>query len=153
MPKPETVGAIIALITEDRDDFDAETIKAVIESTYELTSETRRVAVDLSAIKSILEDFISQGYVQKTGDKYLVTTQGRQAFKDMWKSLDPSQRHTSPAHTHITRQRKKRQKTNSTTPAPATEKSDNANITQAKKHTLHQSNRPASQTRKTLAKW
>lgn len=89
MPKPETVGAIISLITEDRDDFDAETIKGVIESTYELISETRRVAVNLSAIKSILEDFISQGYVQKTGDKYLVTTQGRQAFKDMWKSLDP----------------------------------------------------------------
>uniref|UniRef100_A0A7C1GJY1 Uncharacterized protein n=1 Tax=Thermofilum adornatum TaxID=1365176 RepID=A0A7C1GJY1_9CREN len=89
MPKPETVGAIIALITEDRDDFDPETIKGVIESTYELIDEKKHVTINPESIKNILEEFISQGYVQKTGDKYLVTTQGRQAFKDMWKSLDP----------------------------------------------------------------
>jgi Mn-dependent DtxR family transcriptional regulator len=89
MPKPETVGAIISLITEDRDDFDAETIKGVIESTYELIDEKKHVTINPESIKRILEEFISQGYVQKSGDKYLVTTQGRQAYKDMWKSLDP----------------------------------------------------------------
>ncbi|MEM0010987.1 MAG: hypothetical protein QXT84_04755, partial [Candidatus Bathyarchaeia archaeon] len=89
MPKPETVGAIIALITEDRDDFDLETIKGVIESTYELIDEKKHVTINPESIKNILEEFISQGYVQKSGDKYLVTTQGRQVFKDMWKSLDP----------------------------------------------------------------
>jgi len=89
MLKPETVGAVIALYTEDRDDFDAETIRGIIENAYKLMDEKKHVSVKLDSIKRILEEFISQGYVQKSGDKYLVTTQGRQAFKDMWKSLDP----------------------------------------------------------------
>jgi Mn-dependent DtxR family transcriptional regulator len=89
MLKPETVGAVIALYTEDGDDFDAETIRGIIENAYKLMDEKKHVSVKLDSIKRILEEFISQGYVQKSGDKYLVTTQGRQAFKDMWKSLDP----------------------------------------------------------------
>ncbi|AJB41985.1 hypothetical protein TCARB_0935 [Thermofilum adornatum 1505] len=89
MLKPETVGAVIALYTEDRDDFDAETIRGIIDNAYKLMDEKKHVSVKLDSIKRILEEFISQGYVQKSGDKYLVTTQGRQAFKDMWKSLDP----------------------------------------------------------------
>jgi hypothetical protein len=89
MLKPETVGAVITLYTEDRDDFDAETIRGIIENAYKLMDEKKHVSVKLDSIKRILEVFISQGYVQKSGDKYLVTTQGRQAFKDMWKSLDP----------------------------------------------------------------
>ncbi|AGT36167.1 MULTISPECIES: hypothetical protein [Thermofilum] len=89
MLKPETVGAVIALYTEDRDDFDAETIRGIIENAYKLMDEKKHVSVKLDSIKRILEVFISQGYIQKSGDKYLVTTQGRQAFKDMWKSLDP----------------------------------------------------------------
>lgn len=89
MLKPETVGAVIALYTEDKDDFDAETIRGIIENAYKLMDEKKHVSVKLDSIKRILEEFISQGYIQKSGDKYLVTTQGRQAFKDMWKSLDP----------------------------------------------------------------
>jgi hypothetical protein len=88
MLKPETVGAVIALYTEDRDDFDAETIRGIIENAYNLMNEKKHVSIKLDSIKRILEEFISQGYIQKTGDKYLVTTQGRQAFKNMWKSLD-----------------------------------------------------------------
>jgi hypothetical protein len=89
MLKPETVGAVIALYTEDRDDFDAETIRGIIENAYKLMDEKKHVSVKLESIKKILEDFISKGYVQKSGDTYLVTTQGRQVFKDMWRSLDP----------------------------------------------------------------
>jgi hypothetical protein len=89
MLKPETVGAVIALYTEDRNDFDAETIRGIIENAYKLMDEKKHVSVMLDSIKRILEEFISQGYVQKSGDKYLVTTQGRQVFKDMWRSLDP----------------------------------------------------------------
>jgi hypothetical protein len=89
MLKPETVGAVIALYTEDRDDFDPETIRGIIENAYKLMDEKKHVSIKLDSIKRILEEFISQGYVQKSGDKYLVTTQGKQAFKDMWKSLDP----------------------------------------------------------------
>jgi len=89
MLKPETVGAVIALYTEDRDDFDAETIRGIIENAYKLMDEKKHVSIKLDSIKRILEEFISQGYIQKTGNKYLVTTQGRQAFKNMWKSLDP----------------------------------------------------------------
>ena len=89
MLKPETVGAVIALYTEDRDDFDAETIRGIIENAYKLMDEKKHVSIKLDSIKRILEEFISQGHIQKTGNKYLVTTQGRQSFKNMWKSLDP----------------------------------------------------------------
>jgi hypothetical protein len=89
MLKPETVGAVIALYTEDRDDFDAETIRGIIENAYKLMNEKKHVSIKLDSIKRILEEFISQGHIQKTGNKYLVTTQGRQAFKNTWKSLDP----------------------------------------------------------------
>jgi hypothetical protein len=89
MLKQETVGAVIALYTEDRDDFDAKTIRGIIENAYKLMDEKKHVSIKLDSIKRILEEFISQGYIQKTGNKYLVTTQGRQAFKNMWKSLDP----------------------------------------------------------------
>jgi hypothetical protein len=89
MPKPETVGAVVSLITEDRDDFDAETVRGIIESAYELMGEKRHVPVNSEAIKRILEEFTSKGYIEKSGDKYLVTKSGRRVFKEMWRSLDP----------------------------------------------------------------
>ena len=92
MLKPETVGAVIALYTEDRDDFDAETIRGIIENAYNLMNEKKHVSIKLDSIKRILEEFISQGYIQKA----------------------------------------RAQKTNSTTLAPATEKSDNAKTVQTK---------------------
>ena len=129
MLKPETVGAVIALYTEDRDDFDAETIRGIIENAYKLMDEKKHVSVKLDSIKRILEEFISQGYVQKSGDKYLVTTQGRQVFKDMWKSLDPvTEAYFAGAYAYYEAKKEEAENKQHNT-RPSHRKRNNANIT------------------------
>ena len=89
MPRQEIViGAVIALIAEDRDDFDAETIRDVIDSAYELYYDEKPLAETLESsrntIEKALEEFVAEGFVQKNGVKYLVTQNGRKAFRKMW---------------------------------------------------------------------
>lgn len=88
MPRGEIIGAVIALIAEDRGDFDAETIRGVIDSAYELFYDEKPLAEMLAssrnAIEEALEEFVAQGLVQKSGDKYLVTLDGRKAFREIW---------------------------------------------------------------------
>jgi predicted transcriptional regulator len=88
MPSPEIVGAVISLITADRDDFEAELVTIVIESTYDLDCEEKNIIEKLATsgkpIEETLEDFVANGYIQKNGDKYIVTQEGRKMFKKMW---------------------------------------------------------------------
>ncbi|MCI4408425.1 MAG: hypothetical protein JHC26_04990 [Thermofilum sp.] len=88
MPSPEVVGGVIALITADRDDFKAELINTIIELTYELDCEEKFIIEKLASsgkpIEETLEEFVANGYIQKNGDKYLVTQEGRKVFKKMW---------------------------------------------------------------------
>jgi predicted transcriptional regulator len=88
MPRREIVGAVIALIAEDRDDFDAETIRGVIDSAYELFYDEKSLAEKLESsrntMEKTLEEFVAEGFIQKNGDKYLVTQDGRKVFRQMW---------------------------------------------------------------------
>ncbi|MEM3549318.1 MAG: hypothetical protein QXJ23_09990 [Thermofilum sp.] len=91
MPSPEVVGGVISLLTAERDDFDAELVNAIIESTYELDCEEKYIKEKLATsgkpIEDTLKDFVTNGYVQKNGDKYVVTQEGRKVFKKMWVEL------------------------------------------------------------------
>jgi len=88
MPSPEVVGGVISLLTAERDDFEPELVSAIIESTYELDCEEKIVAEKLASsgkpIEETLKEFLANGYIQKNGDKYIVTQEGRKVFKKMW---------------------------------------------------------------------
>ncbi|MCI4409396.1 MAG: hypothetical protein JHC26_09905 [Thermofilum sp.] len=88
MPSPEVVGAVISLLTAERDDFEPELVFAIIRSTYELNCEEKNIVEKLTTsgkpIEETLKDFDANGYIQKNGNKYIVTQEGRKMFRKMW---------------------------------------------------------------------